>query len=149
MIYHLLFRMVTPVLDVVASVLVVPSEKDFQISLLRQHLRILEHKSGTQPRLSRPEKLILVALTARLKAQTQRFHAALGEAIVLIQADLLMKWHRELVCRKGTFQHPNRGGRPKIASDIELLIVRLARENPSMGYDKIRRLVEARLSTTS
>jgi hypothetical protein len=38
-----------------------PSEKDLEIILLRQQLRVLERKLKTQPRLSRPEKLMLVA----------------------------------------------------------------------------------------
>ena len=138
MIYHLVFCFVTLVLDVFASVRVAPNEKDLQIALLRQQLRMLERKSKTKPRLSRPEKLILVTLVTRLKAQTQRFHEALGEAVLLVQPDTVLKWHRQLVRRKWTFQHPHRGGRPRLEPDIELLIVRVARENPRMGYDKIQ-----------
>ena len=137
MIYHLLFCFVTFVLDVFVSVRVAPTEKDLQIALLRQQLRILERKSRTKPRLSRPEKLMLVTLAARLKAQTQRFHEAVGEAILLIQPDTVLKWHRQIVRRKWTFQHPHRGGRPRLKLDVEALIVRIARENPRMGYDKI------------
>ena len=138
MIYHLAFCFVTLVLDVFASVRVAPNEKDLQIALLRQQLRILERKSKTKPRLSRPEKLMLVTFATRLKAQTQRFHEALGEALLLVQPDTLLKWHRQLVRRKWTFQHPHRGGRPRLERDVEALIVRIARENPRMGYDKIQ-----------
>ena len=138
MIYHLLFCFVTLVLDVFASVRVAPTEKDLQIALLRQQLRILERNSQTTHRLSRPEKLMLVALATRLKAQTQRFHEALGEAFLVVQPETLLKWHRQLVRRKWTFQHPHRGGRPRLERDVEALIVRIARENPRMGYDKIQ-----------
>lgn len=81
---------------------------------------------------------MLVALTGRLKAHTQRIHEALDEAIVLIQPETVLKWHRELIRRKWTLQHANQGGRPRLAPDIELLIVRIARENPRMRYDKIQ-----------
>src|SRR5664279_1068116 len=111
MIYHLLFYLVTLVLDVFASVRIAPTEKDLQIALLRQQLRILERNSQTRHRLSRPEKLMLVTLAARLKAQTRRFHEALGEALLLVQPDTVLKWHRDLVRRKWTFQHSHRGGR--------------------------------------
>lgn len=47
-------------------------------------------------------------------------------------------WHRELVRRKWTFRRRNHGGRPKLDDEIEVLIVRIARENPRMGYDKIQ-----------
>ena len=138
MIYHLLFCFVTLVLDVFASVRVVPSEKDLQIAILRQQIRLLERNSRTKSRLTRPEKLMLIALTARLKKQTRRFHEAVREAVLLVQPDTLLKWHRDLVRRKWTIQHTHRGGRPKLEPDIELLIVRIARENPRMGYDKIQ-----------
>jgi putative transposase len=106
MIYHLAFCFVALVLDVFASVRVVPTEKDLQIALLRQQLRILERQPKTRPLLSRPEKLMLVTLVTRLRAQTQRFHEALGEAVLLVQPDTLLKWHRQLAGRKWTFQHP-------------------------------------------
>jgi putative transposase len=138
MIYHLLFCFFTLVLDVFASVRIAPTEKDLQIALLRQQLRILERNSQTTHRFSRPEKLMLVALATRLRAQTQRFYGALGEALLLVQPDTLLKWHRQLVRRKWTFQHPHRGGRPRVEWEIEALIIRIARENPRMGYGKIQ-----------
>jgi len=50
----------------------------------------------------------------------------------------LLQWHPELVRGKWTFKHTNVGGRPRIDTELEALIVRLARENPRMGYDKIQ-----------
>lgn len=138
MINHVVFCLVTLVLDVFASVQVAPTEKDLQIALLRQQLRMLERNSQTRHRLSRPEKLMLVTLATRLKTQTRRFHEALDEALLLVQPDTLLKWHRQLVRRKWTFQHPHRGGRPRLELDVEALIVRIARENLRMGYDQIQ-----------
>jgi len=64
-----------------------------------------------------PWKMMLVALTLRLKTQTRRFH----EAVFLVQPDTLLKWHRELVCQKWIFQHAIRGGQPKLEPDMEQL----------------------------
>lgn len=69
MIYHLLLCFITLMFDVFASIRVAPDEKDLQIALLRQQLRILERKSKTKSRFSRPEKLVLVTLATRLKTQ--------------------------------------------------------------------------------
>lgn len=110
--------------DVFAFLRIGLEEKDLQIALLRQKLRLLERKSRSSHRLFHPEKLMLVALTTRLKTQTRRFDEALREAVFLVQPDTLLKWHRDLVRRKWTFQHPNRGGRPRLDVDIERLIIR-------------------------
>lgn len=50
---------------------------------------------------------------------------------------MVLRWHRELARRKWTFQHRPAAGRPRIAANLEALIVRLARENPRWGYGKI------------
>jgi len=62
MIYHFLLCFASLIFDVFASIRLVPDEKDLQIALPRQQLRVLERKVRRKPRLSRPEKLMLVAL---------------------------------------------------------------------------------------
>ena len=138
MVYHFLLCLIVLIFDVFASIRLAPDEKDLQIALLRQQLRVLERKIKKKPRLSRPEKLMLVALTIRLQRQTQRWQQRLREALLLVQPDTLLKWHRQLVGRKWTFQHPHRGGRPRVECDVEALIVRIAQENPRLGYDKLQ-----------
>ena len=137
MVYHFLLCFTTLIFDVFASIRLAPDEKDLQLALLRQQLRVLERKAKTKPRVSRPEKLMLVALTTQFQAQTQRWQQRLRDVVLLVQPETVLKWHRELVRRKWTFRRPNRRGRPRIAPDVEALIIRIARENPRMGYDKI------------
>jgi putative transposase len=49
----------------------------------------------------------------------------------------LLRWHRQLVA--GVWTHPHRGtGRPPLDQQIQRLIVRLARENPRWGYQRIK-----------
>jgi|SRR5258706_3714978 len=119
MIYQLLLCFVCLLLDMLAAAGVAPQEKDLEIALLRQQLRILERKANTKPPLSRPDKLKLVALVDRLKGVIQRFHNRLGQCVLLVNPDTLLKWHRELVRRKWTFQPPNLGGRPRIEVELE------------------------------
>ena len=43
-----------------------------------------------------------------------------------------------MVLRKWTIRRKGKSGRPKISSELEALIVRLAKENPRWGYGKIQ-----------
>src|SRR5579859_3923619 len=137
MIFALLHAFIALVLDILATVGVAADEKDLEIALLRQQLPILERKSKGKKRLAAPEKLMLVVLVDKLKAKHQIIHDQLRACLVLVQPETLLKWHRELVRRKWTFRQPNPGGRPKLETELDALIVRLARENPRFGYDKI------------
>ena len=40
--------------------------------------------------------------------------------------------------RKWTFQQRAKVGRPQIAAELEALIVRLANENPGLGFEKLQ-----------
>ncbi|MBK8033672.1 MAG: hypothetical protein IPK17_30070 [Chloroflexi bacterium] len=110
MVYHFLLCFASLIFDMFASIRLAPDEKDLQIALLHQQLRALERKTNTKSRLSSPEKLMIVALVTRLQRQTRQWQQRVREALVLVQPDTVLKWHRELVRRKWTFQHPNRGG---------------------------------------
>jgi transposase InsO family protein len=55
----------------------------------------------------------------------------------LFTPDTILRWHRELVAKHHT--HPNNSpGRPPIDKEIVALIIRLAKENPSWGCDRIQ-----------
>jgi hypothetical protein len=72
-----------------------------------------------------------------LKQTTNRTARQLRGIIRIFQPETVLRWHRELVCRKWTFAHKHKGGRPQLSKEIERLIVRLAKENPRWGYGKI------------
>jgi putative transposase len=48
----------------------------------------------------------------------------------------LLRWHRELVRRRWTSQQ-RKGGRPPTGRALRELVLRLARENPGWGYQRI------------
>ncbi|MBX3085461.1 MAG: integrase core domain-containing protein [Anaerolineae bacterium] len=126
------------VIDVLAVVRLSKHEKDIEVLLLRQQLRILERKQQRPPRITRWEKLTLAVLAAWLKEKTARGRSRLTEVMLLFKPDTVLKWHRELVRRKWTFQQTSRRvGNVALAPEVEALIVQLAHDNPRLGYKKL------------
>jgi transposase InsO family protein len=48
----------------------------------------------------------------------------------------LLRWHQRLVARRWTYPH-RRPGRPTVDREVEVLVIRLARENAAWGYRRI------------
>jgi transposase len=93
------------------------------------------HRAGplrTVRPLTDGERRTLAELSQRLGKQ------ALAEVASIVKPDTILAWHRKLVAQKcdGSTQRPARG-RPKIDPELEALIVRMAQENRSWGYDRI------------
>jgi hypothetical protein len=53
----------------------------------------------------------------------------------LVKPTTLLRWHRRLVARRWTYA--SRRGRPPIGGEIRELVLRLARDNPRWGYQRI------------
>jgi putative transposase len=62
----------------------------------------------------------------------------LAELETLVTPDTLLRWHRQLVALKWTYVQRRGPGRPRIMRTIVDLILRMAHENPSWGYTRIR-----------
>jgi hypothetical protein len=112
-------------------------EKDVQILLLRQQLRIVERKQRHALRLPRWQKLILALLAGWLQRRGKAGQAKLREVSLLFQSQTLLRWHREATRRKWTFKRRGQVGRPRTSADVEALVVQLARENPDWGYSRL------------
>jgi putative transposase len=54
-----------------------------------------------------------------------------------LQPETLLRWHRRMVARRWTYPTSS-NGRPPIAEEVQQLVVRLARENPRWGYQRIK-----------
>lgn len=138
MVWFVQAEIFTVVLDVLALRGPFEHEKDIEILLLRQQLRVVERKHRQPFRLSRGEKLGLAVFTARLKAVTTGGRSRLREVIRLVQPETVLKWHRELVRRKWKNGQPTKPcGNAPLNAALEALIVRLARENPGFGAKKL------------
>ncbi|MFE2746226.1 DUF4145 domain-containing protein [Streptomyces scopuliridis] len=54
---------------------------------------------------------------------------------LLVQPDTVLRRHRDLAARRHAARsRPERGGRPRSLRSLRVLVLRLAEENPSLGY---------------
>jgi putative transposase len=102
-------------------------EKELEILVLRHELQVLRRQVG-RPRLRSADRVLLAAL-GQLSPRRQRSF--------LLQPATLLRWHRDLVRRRWTYDR-RRQGRPPLAAQMRELILRLAAENPDWGYKRIQ-----------
>jgi putative transposase len=59
----------------------------------------------------------------------------------LFTPDTILRWHRTLVARKWDYSHKRAKkpvGRPAVSEEVAQLVLRMAKENPTWGYDRIQ-----------
>jgi hypothetical protein len=94
--------------------------------------RILKAQLQGRLRLTDAERVTLGEIGHRLGRK------ALGEVATAALPDTILGWYRRLVARKFDGSPARRApGRPPIGKEIEELIVGMAKENRSWGYDRI------------
>ena len=62
----------------------------------------------------------------------------LGQLDTLVTPDTLLAWHRKLIAKKYDGSAKRGPGRPRIMRELEVLIVRMAHDNPTWGYLRIK-----------
>ena len=94
--------------------------------------RILRNQITGRVRLTDGERKTLADIGQQLGKK------ALEEVATIVKPDTILAWHRRLVAKKfdGSTQR-KAPGRPRIDQELEALIVRMAKENRSWGYDRI------------
>jgi putative transposase len=102
--------------------------KDVEILVLRHQLAVL-HRQTPRPRVSWADRALIAALVRCLPS-----HRRVG---LLVTPATILRWHRRLVARRWATSH-RPPGRPAIPPGLRTLAVRLATENPTWGYRRVR-----------
>jgi transposase InsO family protein len=109
-------------------------DKDVEILALRHQIMVLERQLGKdRPCFNPSDRAFLAALMHRLPREV------LCRLRLLIRPGTVLRcWHRDLLaCRHAAASRPKRPGRPRTLRSVRVLVLRLARENPSWGYGRL------------
>jgi hypothetical protein len=100
--------------------------KALEIVVLQHELGILRRRTP-RPTMTAVDRLFLAAASRLLPRPRW--------GSFLITPTTLLRWHRRVVAKRWT--PSRRAGRPPIHRDVQELVLRLARENPRWGYQRI------------
>ena len=104
------------------------ASKDLEILVLRHQLAVLRRQIP-RPRLEPADRAVLAAVS--------RLIPRARWSCYLVKPETLLRWPRRLVAGAWTYPH-RQTGRPPLDQEVQQLIVRLARENPRWGYQRIK-----------
>src|SRR6516225_1613507 len=104
------------------------ADTGLEVLALRQQVAVLKRR---QPR---PPLSVLGRLFWTVLRETW---ARWKDVLVIVKPDTVVKWHRGGFQLYWRWKSRSRGGRPRIAEEIRVLIRRLAQENPDWGAPRI------------
>jgi putative transposase len=104
------------------------SSKELEILVLRHQLQVVQRQVG-RPRLRPCDRVLLAAFSRSLPRSAW--------SSLFFSPATLLRWHRQLVARRWTYSRRS-VGRPRTASGISGLVLRLTGENPAWGYRRIQ-----------
>ena len=108
------------------------------IEYLRTENQVLKEKLGTKRILLSDDQRRRLAAKGKILGRKR-----LEEVGTLFTPDTILRWHRMLVAKKYDYsERRQKVGRPVLAKEVVHLVLRIARENPSWGYDRIAGAVQ-------
>ena len=118
-------------LNVVLDLTRSKSELVLENALVRQQVIVLQ-RPVKRPTLTRRDRALFVLIASKLPSWRM--------ALMIVQPDTLLRWHRELFRQVWRRKSRRKGkkGRESLADDIVTLIKNLAQENRTWGAERIR-----------
>ena len=105
------------------------------IDYLRAENQVLKEKLGKKRILLTDDQRRRLAVQGKLLGRN-----LLEQVATIVTPDTILRWHRELVAQKWDYSHrrTKQLGRPPIPEEVQQLVLKLAKENPTWGYDRIQ-----------
>jgi len=121
----------TPIWNAALDITRSKSELILENALLLQQLIILQ-RQAKRPELTWRDRSLTVLLTSKLRTWK--------EALIIVQPDTVLRWHRDLFRRAWKRKSKSKGkrGRPPLTDDLVTLIKRVVEENLTWGAERIR-----------
>jgi transposase len=95
--------------------------------------RLMRQQINGRVQLMDSERQELAEIGAKLGKKV------LGEIATVAKPDTILAWNHQFVDQKvNTSESPKSVGRPRVDKEIEALVIRMARENRSWGYDRMQ-----------
>jgi hypothetical protein len=96
--------------------------------------RILREKIGKKRILLSDDQRRRLAVKGKILGRKM-----LEQLATIVTPDTILRWHRELVARHWDYSNRRKAtGRPPVTPEIVELVLRIAKESPSWGYDRIQ-----------
>jgi len=105
-------------------------QRQASVAYLIEENRILRARLRGRIRLKDEERRRLAVHGHRVGRRRLR------QVATIVTPDTILRWHRQLIARKWTYGSPP--GRRAVLKEIQLLVVRMAEENPTWGYTRIQ-----------
>ncbi|MFC2171829.1 hypothetical protein ACFLU6_04270 [Acidobacteriota bacterium] len=94
--------------------------------------QVLREKVGKERILLNDDQRRRLAVKGKLLGRR-----LLQQLATIVSPDTILRWHRQRLAQKWDYSDRRKKmGRPRISEDIVALVVQLARENPSWGYER-------------
>jgi putative transposase len=125
--WSLLYLILGHVLRLLLLLMRGDGSKELEIIALRHQVAVLRRQVH-RPDLNDADRALLAALSPLLPRRSWE--------MFFVTPTTLLRWHRDLIARRWTYGR-KRPGRPSTRRDIREAVLRLARENPTWGYQRI------------
>ena len=117
------------VLAILASPFKSKSRLEAENATLRRQLIVLRRKVNGRVRLTNNDRLFFV--------QLYRWFPSIRQVLTIVRPETLIRWHRLGFRCYWRWKSRPTGGRPRIVSELRVLIRRMSIENPLWGAPRI------------